>query len=194
MGAAGGSLAQLGNQSIGQSIGYGISAQLASDDWDRWKDSLTRGPTYRMQGLANAGLNPILAVQGGLGVGTPQLPSSKPSGSGGPGTNPALAQAQINAARAATAKLVAEEKGVGFRNIIDEQNASFWNSPLGRQTIIDRERNNALPNTVPAAGIRLLDMLRDGSPSRARDVKAQPRPKQFFIEPRGRQDPQMGLP
>lgn len=190
-------LAKLGNQSIGQSIGFGVSSALASEDWDRWKNSLTRGPLYRMQGLRAAGLNPILAASAGIGAGAPTVPTAKPTSGGSPGGNPALAVAQIKAANAMSAKAVEETRGTAFDNVERAQRALFWGSPLGLQTIEDGARNAALPNTLPAAGIRLLDMLR--APNAAKGLKTSPkfvpvRPKKEYQRPRGRSDPQMGLP
>jgi len=58
--AGAGMAAGLGASSRWESFGYGQMA--ASRAWDKWKDSLTRGPEYRMIGLRSAGLNPILAA------------------------------------------------------------------------------------------------------------------------------------
>ncbi len=195
-GGGGGSLAQLGNQSIGQSIGFGISAALASDDWDRWKRSLRKGPSYRMQGLARAGLNPILAVGGGLGGGMPGPAASHATAGGGPGSNPDLAQKQSSLFAATTARELATANRTNIQATVDQANADYWTSPEGRATIAQGARNKALPSTLTGAGIRLLDSLR--GTGRAKDIvppqNLRPRRNQEFIVPRGNRNPEMGLP
>jgi len=129
---AGASAAQLGTQSIGQSIGYAISAQTASDDWDRWKKSLLRGPKYRMLGLERAGLNPILAVQGGLGVGAPSVQplGGRGGGGGSPGgTNPEVAHSQANLARAVTAKEALNAETVAANLVVTIGQADCFKTP-----------------------------------------------------------------
>lgn len=154
-----GSLAQLGNQSIGQSIGYGISAQLASNDWDRYKNSLTRGFQYKMTGLRAAGLNPIMAVQGGLGIGMPQLPSSKPSSAGGPGGNPHLERMQARLLDAQSAKAVMEARLTSANLSRATGEAAFYQTPEGRDVIRKKAYNEALPNTWPGAAIKGGSMM-----------------------------------
>lgn len=60
-----GGLAALDFAGMGASFGFGQAAQ--GRQWDKWKDSQTRGPLYKLIGLEQAGLNPILAAKGGLG-------------------------------------------------------------------------------------------------------------------------------
>lgn len=54
-----------------------------SKSWDRWKNAQTRGYLYKQIGLKEAGLNPILAASGGLGLGSGGLPTSVAGGAGG---------------------------------------------------------------------------------------------------------------
>ncbi len=67
MGATGAATGAL--MSAGQSIGEGLfSAWSQRKSRSDWRKSLLRGPTYMMEGLRRAGLNPILAA-GGAGGG-----------------------------------------------------------------------------------------------------------------------------
>lgn len=97
MAAGFGSLAQLGNQSIGQSIGYGISKAQQGDSFNQWKKSLKRGPRYTAIGLERAGINRILAAGGGIGATSAGgALKANAAGSGSPGENPATAKAQYD--------------------------------------------------------------------------------------------------
>ena len=60
--------AVLGASAIDSLMGYGFGQAAVSRSWDKYKDSLTRGPSYAVQGLRAAGLNPILAVNRGGGL------------------------------------------------------------------------------------------------------------------------------
>jgi len=73
---------------------WGLNAKSASMSWDRWKNSQTRGPTYAMQGLRKAGLNPILAAGRGFsGTARPGAPQA-PAVGRSPGVSP-IAGSQI---------------------------------------------------------------------------------------------------
>lgn len=65
-GAGGGIIGGLAGL-IGTGLTTGLSVAESRRAWDKQKDWATRGPTYQMQGLRAAGLNPILAAGGGLG-------------------------------------------------------------------------------------------------------------------------------
>lgn len=63
-------------------ISHGLNARAASTAWDRQKNLLTRGPGLAMQGLRDAGINPILAANSvGQLMGGARAPSSS-SGTG----------------------------------------------------------------------------------------------------------------
>ncbi len=100
MAAAAGAVGQVGVQSIGQSIGYGISKAQLGDSYNQWKKSLKRGPRYRMIGLERAGLNPILAAGGGVGATNAGMQLKANQASGSPGSNVAVDAANINTAKA----------------------------------------------------------------------------------------------
>lgn len=151
---AGAAAAQLGNDMLNQSMGFGLSAKSASIDWDRYKNSITRGMLYRMEGLDVAGLNPIMAVSGGLAAGSPQLPKVGPTRTGGSVGNPALQGAQIRAANAQAAQatnaaelLRVQGIGVGLDNVGKKGLADFLSTPAGIASIIRQEINKSLPDT-----------------------------------------------
>lgn len=53
---------QFGFDAANSGVQYGANKKAAGDSWDRYKNSLTRGPGYMRQGLEAAGFNPLLAV------------------------------------------------------------------------------------------------------------------------------------
>lgn len=163
-------VAQMGIQSA-------FNAQAASKSWDRQKNLMTRGPTYQMQGLRDAGLNPILAAQGGFAKGgsAPQqsatgLPSggaqrsllSAQLGNIKEQTRAAGAQADINEAQARLARiaaLIAEDPEVINAAKQQKINESIPDNPT--QAIIKEfekfRRNNSFQDLVPT---ELLELRR----------------------------------
>lgn len=113
--SAGGMLAGVGGLMQGPTaralMGAGISHHFgqksAAQAWDKWKDSLTRGPKYRMIGLRNAGLNPVLAA------GNPSSPLAfNAMGATGPGSAPPL----LDVAK--------QQRGTHERKLLDAQTAT----------------------------------------------------------------------
>lgn len=157
------SFAQLGTQSIGQSIGYGISKAQLGDSYNIWKKSLKRGPTYRMIGLRAAGINPILAAGGGLGASSSAINlKSNPAGMGGSGgQNPAVAQSAKNAYQAQAEKFVSEADLARTRSELEALSlpfaralALFYSTQQGIDTAKQGAINTNLPNTLTGAGIK----------------------------------------
>ena len=79
-----GGLVSTAGDLLGAGLSFGLGQAAAGQQWDKWKDSQTRGPLYRLIGLEEAGLNPILAAKGGLGGGGGGFtPTAVASGGGG---------------------------------------------------------------------------------------------------------------
>ena len=157
-----GSLAQLGNQLIGQSMSHGLNARAAATSWDKWKDSLTRGPTYMMQGYRKAGINPILAATGSGFKSTAQQIQSAPGKPGSPGDNPGIAtaqgqmiRAQTEQAQAGTSAANAQAALTQAKADVAQQEAEFYQK--NPQWIEKAAINKALPAT--AAGIAAKEIM-----------------------------------
>lgn len=163
-----GSLAQLGNQSIGQSIGYGISAKLASTAWDKQKNLLTRGPTYARIGLEKAGYNPILYLHGGgPGAATKAPQGAMPGSYGAPnmttGSARQLMSKQAEAAEATMknqlqqANLAATQYQTMLGQVAEARKLSeFLEGPEGAFWVRQKYINQSLPNTGEAAILKML--------------------------------------
>lgn len=164
-----GSLAQLGNQSIGQSIGFGIGRAQQNDAWDIWKKSLLRGPSYRAQGLEAAGINRIIAAGGGAWSTNAGSLIKANTASGSPGsTNPDIAQKQGGLLKAQTGAANASASASNAQATLADTNAEivsqglpraralaeYYSTPTGAATAIQGEVNTALPNTLTGAGIK----------------------------------------
>lgn len=172
-----GNLTQLGNMSVA----YGIGKAEAADAWDYWKKSLLRGPSYRMQGLRSAGINPILAAGGGIGATTSAgaliKSSSKASGTA---ANPAISEGQRGLLTASTTaqqtlatKHSAEANLASLRFRLESADLprkgleeQFYNSKRGARVVDMKQHNDALPNTWPgltAKGLMQRQNLYQGS-------------------------------
>lgn len=150
-------LAQLGNQYQGQSFSHFLNARAASKSWDKQKDWATRGPSYVMQGLRRAGINPILAAGGGISVGAARAPQASPSkpfaATGGlPGMQAKLMAEQTRAASALgdvnynTADKIRAE--ADFQRMVTDKYAND-------ETLLDAYiANQVAPNTLVGAGTR----------------------------------------
>lgn len=151
-----GGLQQLGNQSIGQSIGYGISKAQAGDAFNLWKKSLKRGPSYAAIGLERAGINRILAAGGGVGA-TSAAGSLKlnPAGMGSPGGGKPGVEAATAQALSAQAKAANSQAGLadisttlrGNENVEAEWRAAFYKTPEGMALLKAGEMKKHLPDT-----------------------------------------------
>lgn len=74
---------QAGFAALDQWQKFGQSQVTASKAWDRYKDSVTRGPTWMAKGLEDAGINRILAGGGfGAGMNSAKTVQAHASGSG----------------------------------------------------------------------------------------------------------------
>jgi len=62
---AGGLAVGAGMGLVDSLVSFGLGQASASKAWDRYKNSLTRGPSYAMTGYRKAGINPILVARGG---------------------------------------------------------------------------------------------------------------------------------
>ena len=142
-------ISQFANQALGQSIGFGISEHLADSSFDRWKDSMTRGPTYARIGLEKAGFSPILALTGGRmpGGSGVRIQGSQP-GAYGPGEGVlkadlartmqaaqiSQARTQINVNNAMQAKLMREwqvmqpqlQEANFYGNWLQSKEGQYW--------------------------------------------------------------------
>ena len=161
----------------GQFVSYGLNARAASKAWDRQKDWATRGPGYMMTGLRNAGLNPILAAQGGFRPGVSSAPMAAPARNPGTGAKNLLVgpqkklmEKQGNAADAAAGASLSrarrdnvEADSVALQNINRAQEASWaMNNPAEYQRLIgQRRRHEANPNTWAGAVIRAMDAMEE---------------------------------
>lgn len=161
MAAAGfGGLQQLGNQSIGQSIGYGISKAQAGDAFNLWKKSLKRGPKYAAIGLERAGINRILAGGGGVTAAAPMQKLNQASGSPGsgkPGVETATARALSAQAGAADAQATfagTQNSIAELQRVEDQWRANFYNTAEGQDLLKAGEYKRHLPDTITGAGIR----------------------------------------
>lgn len=108
---AGGLAVGAGMGLVDSLMGFGLGQASASKAWDRYKNSLTRGPTYAMQGYRDAGINPILVARGGkLGASsnfTTQGNAQK-AGMAAAAQGMALQQAQIKLIQQQTATSAAQ--------------------------------------------------------------------------------------
>ncbi len=154
---------------VGQPIQHGIAEAQANTAWDRWKNSLTRGPLLRAQGLEAAGINRILAAGGGIGAtNAGSVIQAKSSGGAGGGPGKLDPVQDVKLARAATkaaeeqANKLAEEAGLAQTNNSlrtlelphAQALAEFYATDLGKATLRGGEINRALPTTTPSALIR----------------------------------------
>ena len=145
---------------ITQGLGAAYAAAAASKAHDRQKNFITRGPTYQMIGLQEAGLNPILAAKGGFGGASVKAPTVAPSPGPATGASHArnrmqadLVRAQVDAANASAESsrsqankhnLDAALVALGIPRAQGE--ANYYATPEGRATIERGIRNAADPN------------------------------------------------
>lgn len=154
---------------------FGQSQVTASKAYDRQKNLMTRGPTYIMKGLRDAGINPIIAAGGGISASSARAQMAAPTGPGSPVSADAF---KVNDAKALlksqTAAALQQGRLVSAQaNIAEAQGvkaaalAAYYRSPEGIATLIDGEVNSSLPSTLPAAGIRAIRSVMPPVPHKA---------------------------
>lgn len=167
--AAAGALGQLGVQSIGQSIGYGISKSQLGDSYNIWKKSLKRGPTYRAIGLERAGINRIIAAGGGIQASSAGalLKSNQASGGTGSG-NPAVDMATVNTAKAMQDKLLSEgdlartrSELVGLEIPEATARALYFQTERGKSAAATRIETEANPKSLIQGGYQIPNWAED---------------------------------
>ncbi len=170
IGAAGGIVGGL----LNTGVSAGINAAAASKAHDRQKNMMTRGPTYIMQGLRDAGINPILAAgSGGLGGSAAKISQAHAARGADTATQGALVGSQIRLQDAATAKAVAEKDIIVAGQPAANWNAKFNSTPEGERLLEMDRVNRALPQTIGAGAARGVYQLwgksqRDFAPNSGR--------------------------
>jgi len=145
---------------------YGMNAMSASMAWDRQKNLMTRGPGYAMQGLKNAGINPILAAGAGIKGGPQGSAQMAHAAQSGKGKNPILDALTARNVEASTAKLTAEASAQNYQNVGLGAEADYMGSPEGIGTMIRDRVNRSLPDSIPG----LIGKGAFGSIGTARDI------------------------
>ncbi len=170
---------------VGSAINFGFNARQASTSWDRQKNWATRGPGYMMQGLRAAGLNPILAAQGGFSAGASKAPQASGTSSDvSPiaGGQRGLMRAQTSAARALQLKTDQERALIAVNTQLQNLDvpsrtkmAAWLASPAGQAAQQLKIENDALPNTTAGAVIKagksLIGPARSAVKTRAQTIK-----------------------
>lgn len=151
-------LGQVGADAISQAVGYGFNAMGASKSWDRYKNSLTRGPGYMRGGLEAAGYNPILALTKGQMPRGVMPPAAKTGPTGGPvanlGSARKLLEAQTGAATSQSDLAFIQKAALQGTAQESLNLAEFMMTPEGKSWVRQKFINNALPQTWPGAIIR----------------------------------------
>lgn len=155
-GVASGIGGSLANTALSAGLSFGLNAMSTSKAHDRQKNMMTRGPSYIMQGLRDAGINPILAAgSSGFGGATAKVPQAGsatiPSSNFG---QAALLKSTLDLQGANTAKTLAERDIVRAGQPAANWKAAFYATPEGQALIKTSLENEALPKTIPAAGAR----------------------------------------
>ncbi len=165
-GGAGGGAGAAGFAALDQWQRFGQSQVTASRAYDRQKNMMTRGPTYMMKGLRDAGINPILAAGGGI-LGNKGSPVQQAHATGA-GQFDARSlklkdekeniRANTKAAEAAAQKSRGEALLANVRAALDATDMprkaffeQFFSSQEGHDIMRKIAINEALPNT--AAGL-----------------------------------------
>ncbi len=170
VGAAGGIAGGL----IGTAISAGVNAAAASKAHDRQKNMMTRGPSYIMQGLRAAGINPILAAgSGGLMGSAAKIAQAHAARGTESATQGALAASTIRLQDATTSKAMAERDIIASGQPAANWWAKFSGTPEGERLMEMDRVNRALPQTIGAGAARGVYQIwgkgqRDYSPSSGR--------------------------
>lgn len=175
-------------KTAGAGIGYGLNKAAAGIAWDRQKDWATRGPTYMMKGLRDAGLNPILAATGGFSPGASRAPQAAPAQdvvkpNTLQGQQMRLLREQTNAAEASAQKSRNDAELSRIRGELESYDAprrrfayDYYSTEEGRETARAKEIHDSNPNTWPGAIIRELQKLRQSGRERNRTNPPSPHP------------------
>ncbi len=159
--AGAGGAGQAGFAALDQWQRFGQSQVTASKAWDRYKDSVTRGPTWAAKGFEDAGINRILAAGSSGLAGTAKSIQAHPTG---PGPLPDMT---VGARRAwmqqqewtsdAQMKLYDSQNLALDGQIAESQaTAKFINSPEGRWWIRQKIITGATPGSLEAVAARGL--------------------------------------
>lgn len=144
---------------------FGQSQVTASKSYDRQKNMMTRGPTYMMQGLRNAGINPILAAGKGIAGGSARAPQATSTGPGSfdskaflQGATKKLLASQTRASDSLALKNDADAMLSNIRAALEATDMprqawlqQFWASPEGQNINRILQINSTIPNT--SAGV-----------------------------------------
>lgn len=147
-------------------INYGYGQAAESQAWKRQKKMWRKGPSYIVEGLRRAGINPILAfAKGAPGVGAAQMgpvgPGTDLAGGLQKGAQARLAGAQIEAVEA-QADLARAQARTATASAIGQE---FGNVGRGNEAIIQGWWNSVLTNAEEAVrdprgtSKRMLDLL-----------------------------------
>ncbi len=159
---------------INTGISAGINAAAASKAHDRQKNMMTRGPTYMMQGLRDAGINPILAAgSAGLGGSAAKISQAHAARGSDSIMQGALAGSTIRLQEAGTAKALAERDIIAAGQPAANWWAKFSGTPAGERLMEMDRVNRALPQTIGAGAARGVYQMwgkgaRDFSPNSGR--------------------------
>lgn len=170
--------AEAATAGLGFGLGQATSALGAKRSYKYWKRQLKKGPSYQMEGLRRAGLNPILAAggKGGLAGGANMTLSGQTTaipGGRGPGLissareaaaikpQLALLNAQVERAQsdASIAATTAADKARDFK-----AGNEFYSSGLAAQYYADRmaaDINKTAGQAISEGTTDTLDWLRD---------------------------------
>lgn len=182
----------------GMGLSYGLGQSASSRAHDRTKNLMTRGPTYKMIGLREAGLNPILAAGGALGVGGSGGGVSQAPVVASGGATPAVGSANVrNAiqnrlARAQTEQIIQQARKTGVDATLGElgipeamAKAEYLMTPEGIETVRRTLRTQSDPNDPLMLILkRMLGEFEDGT-----NAKDQPRDPYRLREPRPKDEP-----
>lgn len=123
-----------------------FNQQAAGMAWDRQKNLMTRGPTYAMQGLREAGLNPILAASGGI-KGAGNAPQQSATAISSSGSQRALLGSQLELTKEQTRAAEAQGTKTQAEAMIQGAIANVYQDPEVQNAMKEAEKNKAIPDT-----------------------------------------------
>lgn len=184
--AAGGGLST-GSALSRMGAGYFAGQMASSRAHDRAKNMMTRGPTYRMIGLRKAGLNPIAAAGGALGVGgsgggfasspvvVPGGGSATPldvTGASAKNAQRQLLQAQTKTQQGLAMKAEAEGLHAALGLVESAELARLYGTEEGRKILLDRITTQSLPDNIGAALFKMFLSGKNDPDAPRRDLNA----------------------